>query len=495
MKRSKFNLSHRRLLTCDMGLLVPIGLTEILPGDTVQMSSTALVRLQPMIAPPMHQINANIAHFFVPHRLVWSEWEDFITGGPQGTSLPVHPYVTVGTAGTAISGLLDYYGYPTGATPAARNVNALPIRGYNAIWNDWFRDQDLQTGRVYSLASGADTTTATGVARVNWEKDYFTGARPWEQKGPTITVPLGTTAPIVLKGTGQKQNVRRVDTHALSAATALASAATGELESAGGTIDLLIDPSTTHQVSLSSASAVTVNVLRQALALQRFEEARARFGSRYTEYLRYLGVRSSDARLQNPEYLGGGSTTVQISEVLSTNAVDTGDPLGTMGGHGIGGTRSNRFRRFFEEHGYIHSFIYIRPKALYMDAVPRHWIRTAKEQYWQKELQFIGQQQIQNQEVYVKHATPTGVFGYNDRYEEYRRTFSHISGAFRNTTMNFWHFGRAFAATPALNSSFVECVPPETPFAVPSMETCMIMVKNNIAARRVVSRNATAKIL
>jgi len=242
---------------------------------------------------------------------------------------------------------------------------------------------------------------------------------------------------------------------------------------------------------LSSASAITINVLREALALQRYQEARARYGSRYSEYLAYLGVNSSDARLQRPEYLGGGQETIQFSEVLQTAEGD--EPVGTLRGHGISSMRSNRYRRFFEEHGFVISVLIARPRAIYASGLQKHWIRAIKEDYWQRELEHIGQAEILNREVYSAHSSPTGVFGYQDRYDEYRRHWSSIAGEFR-TTLNYWHFARVFSSNPALNADFVKCVPVETPFAVPSEDVLQIHARHSIQARRLVTKVGTSFI-
>jgi len=243
---------------------------------------------------------------------------------------------------------------------------------------------------------------------------------------------------------------------------------------------------------LSDASAVTVNILREALALQRFEEARARYGSRYVEYLRYLGVRSSDARLQRPEYLGGGRQSIQFSEVLQT--AEGTDPVGELRGHGIGTLRSNRYRRFFEEHGYIVTCLSVRPKTIYAQGLARHFNRRVKEDFWQRELQHIGQQEILNKEVYAAAASPNNTFGYQDRYDEYRRTESTIAGEYRSSLLDFWHMARIFASEPALNADFVKCVPTERNFAVPSQDVLYVMAKHSIQARRLVAASGQSFI-
>lgn len=490
MKRNKFNLSYTKLLTCDMGELVPIGLTEVLPGDTLQQATSALIRCSPLVAPVMHPVRVAIHHWFVPHRLIWDDFQDFITGGPDGLDASVFPTITIGGGtGAAVGSLADYLGVPTGVNNI--EVSALPFRAYAKIWNEYYRDQDLQTELTIDLTSGADTTTATALQNADWEKDYFTSARPWEQKGASITIPLGTTAPLILNPTSGAINPSKVrdsadGTLVGSTGTLSQEATTGDLIQTTGALNRTLDVTGHTRVDLSSASAITINALREAMALQRYAEARARYGSRYTEYLRYLGVRSSDARLQRPEYLGGGRETIQFSEVLQTAEGAAGD-VGTMYGHGIAGMRSNRYRKFFEEHGYIISLLTARPKTIYGQGLFRHWNRRVKEDYWQQELQHIGQQEILNKEVYAAHASPAAVFGYQDRYDEYRRSESLISGEFRTTTLDHWHMARIFASDPALNASFVSSVPTKRIFASQSTDGLYINAKHSIQARRMVA--------
>jgi len=497
MKRGKFSLSNYKLLSCDMGELIPCGIWEVLPGDTVQAATSALLRASPLLAPVMHPVDVRIHHWFVPHRLVWEDWENFITGGPDGLDASVFPTITIGGgSGAAIGSLADYLGVPTGVNNI--EVSALPFRGYAMIWNEWYRDQDLQTKLTIDKTSGADTTTNTTLQNIAWEKDYFTSSRPWEQKGAGITIPLGDEAPVLGLGTsGSTKDVGAIDVYE-SNATGIGDTVNYANKFNGGgnmyreAVTLASGEWKMNiRADLSEASAITVTALREAMALQRYEEARARFGSRYVEYLRYLGVRSSDARLQRPEYLGGGRETIQFSEVLQT--AEGTDPVGALKGHGIAAMRSNRYRRFFEEHGYVFSFISVRPKTIYAQGLPRHFNRRVKEDFWQKELQHIGQQEVLNKEVYAAHATPDGTFGYQDRYDEYRRTESTIAGGFRDN-LDFWHFARIFGSTPALNGDFVKCVPTERTFAVPSEDVLWVMTKHSVQARRLVAQTGKSFI-
>lgn len=496
MKRNKFNLSHYKLLTFDQGELVPCGLIEVLPGDTFQQASSALVRVSPLIAPVMHPVQVRIHHWFVPHRLVWNEWEDFITGGPDGFNSSSVPQVQL--TGQTIGSLADYFGLPV-TSGQQMNVSALPFRAYALVWNENYRDQDLQNELVISKASGVDNTTSTALQNVGWEKDYFTSARPWTQKGPEVTLPVQGDAPVIGIGTSSgatgvvANNVRESDGTIRNYANA------GNPNTGTWSIELQGTAPNTFpnmRVDLSNVSATSINDLRLAFALQRYEEARARYGSRYTEYLRYLGVRSSDARLQRPEYLGGGKQTIQFSEVLQTSPSETPSaPVGALKGHGISAIRSNRYRKFFEEHGYIITMISVKPRTMYMQGIPRTWSRTTKEDYWQRELEHIGQQEILNKEVFhATGATNNGTFGFQDRYDEYRRQESQICGEFRDTTLDYWHMARKFSALPVLNDSFVKSNPTKRIYAEQTKDSLWVMVNHRVTARRQLSATGTSYI-
>lgn len=497
MKRSKFSLSHYRFQSLNMGDLVPCGLIEVLPGDTFQHATNMLVRVSPLVAPVMHPVHARIHHWYVPHRLVWEDWESFITGGEDGMDASVFPTMTLGNSAQVVGSLSDYLGLPQ---VDGQVVSALPFRGYALIWNEWYRDQDLQEKVPIDIASGSDSTTNKNLLQVAWEKDYFTTARPWTQKGPQVTIPLSGNAPIIGLGivegsapTAGPKNVVETD-RTTSYPNYYQDQPNPTLVARANASG--VDAAPYIRADLDGVSAVAINDLRLAFALQRYEEARARYGSRYVEYLRYLGVRSSDARLQRPEYLGGGKQTIQFSEVLQTAPTTAGEDsgVGNLKGHGIGALRSNRYRRFFEEHGYVFSFMSVKPRTVYSQSLNRTWLRRVKEDFYQKELAHIGQQEIHNREVYAAHTVPDGVFGYQDRYDEYRRQESSVAGEFRDT-LNYWHMAREFAADPVLNESFIKANPTNRVFADQTgSHTLYVMASHSIQARRIIAATGASFI-
>lgn len=497
MKRSKVSLSHYRLLTCMPGKLVPVSCFEVLPGDSIQQTSSLLMRLMPQLAPVMHPVSVRLHHFYVPYRLVWEDWEDFITGGADGEDASVFPTITAGGGGFTAKTLPDYLGVKPGV--ASLEISALPVRAYNLIFNEWYRDEDLVTPLAVPVTAGADATSPLAIQSVAWEKDYFTSSRPWPQKGPGVSLPLGTTAPVLADTVSRTQwsAWRTAGGNTVTGDINLnATTPNGGIRDAGAAA-LALDPGDNLYADLSAASSASVDDLRLALALQRYQEVRARFGSRYTEYLAYLGVRSSDARLQRPEYLGGGKQTVAFTEVLQTGPDTSDEGVADLKGHGIAALRSRAYRRFFEEHGVVLSLLSVRPRTMYADGLPRMWSRRVKEDFWQRELELIGQQQVPRREVYAEAgAGGDTVFGYQDRYAEYRHEQSGISGEFRST-LNYWHLGRIFAAAPSLNAAFVSCDPANRIYAETSADTdkLWLMVSHKIAARRLVTNFPSPRIL
>jgi len=495
-RRNKFNVSHMVTMSCDLGELVPINVLDVIPGDTFLGSSQVMIRTQPLLAPLMAQIEARVHHFFVPHRLTWTSFDTFITGGPNNTSTPAFPTVALSAPDLAVGTLGDYLGLPTGA---ALTTSALPFRAYGLIWNQWFRDEDLETELVVSTADGVDATTNRLLQTCSWGKDYFTAARPTEQKGPAITVPLGTTAPVRINpvsGALAQGKTRVSSTGVLNASSGnLSTDGTGTLTNTFTAAAQTYDPNGSLVADLSLATGVPLATLRQAFALQHIAENRMRYGSRITEYYQSaFGVTPEDARMDRPEYLGGGKDMVQFSEVLQT-AADGANPVGTLRGHGISVQRGNAFMRTFKEFGTIISLLSVRPRALYSQGVRRGWNRRTRNDFYQPELEGIGQQAVLNKEIYAAGASPDGTFGFQDRYDEYRSEPSRIAGEMR-TLLKQWHIAREFAAAPALNAAFVKCVPNEANvFPVPAQDVLYCHVRNNFRVRRAMARVAKASVL
>lgn len=501
-KRSKFSLSHYNLTTMNMGLVVPVGLTEVLPGDTIQQATSAFIRVTPLVAPVMHPVHVAIHHWYVPLRLIWDDFETFITGGEDGLDTSEYPTIEAPDTGFSVGSLADHLGCPTGVSNLV--VSALPFRAYALIWNEWYRNQDTNSPTELSTASGLDTTTSLFIRYKAWAKDYFTSAAPWPQRGPAVSVPVNLTAAgkpsisatIVGNGTprfdGAGLSYVTVNGNLASTSEETVLAASRSGSESGSAV--WTDPALKVNIDYSSGNpelgSVDINQLREAFALQRFEEHRALYGSRYTEYLRYLGIRASDARLQRPEYLGGGRQTIQFSEVLQT--AEGTDPVGTMRGHGIAAMRTNRYRRFIEEHGYVMTLMSVMPISIYQNGLPRLWNRRVKEDFWQKELEHIGEQEILIKELYAKASNPDEVFGYQDRYDEYRSHQSFVSGEFRDL-LNYWHFARDFANEPTLNNDFIYGTPTNRPFAEQTRNQLYCMLNHSIQARRLVSRRGNPR--
>ncbi len=404
-------------------------------------------------------------------------WERFITGGPTGVNSENPPTVSLNTTKNTLHDHIYGALRDGGSVP----VSALPLRAFNLIYNTRYRDQDIVAER--------DQEDST-IPNIAWEKDYFGVARPWTQKGADVTVPIGDTAEVHVAGaTGSGISVYSDDNSDYRL-----------MDSDGAQVDISATTgfaATNLYADLAQATGTNVNDIRTAFSLQRYQEARARYGSRFTEYLRYLGINPSDARLQDPEYLGGGTSRVNFSEVLQT-ARDGGGgaEVGDMFGHGIAGARTNRFRKFFEEHGYVISVLSVRPKAIYVNGIPREYIKTTKEDFYQKELVHLGQQEIYENELYANGSGGNTVFGYGDRYDEYRRHPSQVCGDFRDT-LNAYHMGRDLTASVSLNESFVECNPTDRIFQVgeSTSNTLWCFINHKTVARRLLPRRANPRIL
>jgi len=482
-RRSKFNLSHERKMSLNMGELVPILCQEILPGDKFQVQSEVLMRLAPMISPLMHRVNVYTHYFFVPNRIVWDQWSDFITGGPQGDLTPAMPKLNIlesNRADFAKGTLADYFGLPVtdadgGAWAKNSAISALPFRAYTEIFNEYYRDQNL--------SDKIDITDATEVAKIRqraWEKDYFTSALPWAQRGQNSSVPADPTykdKAIIMDQFGDPISTSGTTLHA-NPQSELSVTNTGD----------------GHGIDNLESIDVDINDLRKSVRLQEWLERSARGGARYIEQiLSHFGVRSSDSRLQRPEFLGGGKNPVVISEVLQTGATgaDTSiisTPQGNMAGHGISVGRTNGFRKSFEEHGFVIGIMSVLPKTAYQQGIDRFWKRDDKFDYYWPEFAQLGEQELLDEELYFKYteADPgNGTFGYQSRYAEYKYGKSSVHGDFRDE-LNFWHMGRIFDNKPVLNESFITSDPDPRIFAVTELEEDKLycQVYNSISALR-----------
>ena len=467
-----------------MGTLNVVSSFEALAGDTVQLQPHGLIRVTPPATPVMHPVVIQFYNYFVPYRILDPadgsfSWENFITGGEDGTYVTPPPRVTGVTV--AKGSVADQ----CGITPGTRSYNTFAMKAYAFIWNHDFRDQQLQD------EINIDTYDGTGdPLRVAWERDYFTSCRPDELLGPEVTLPIGNTAPVISNAqTGENLTyLNSVDGTQQTIGTGGANASyTGTTSSQG---PLLAD--------LSAAGAVNINDLREAFALQRYQEARNLYGARFTEYLRYLGISSSDARLQRPERISGGKTVINFSEVLNTAAGDgtgTQGPLGQLGGHGIAGIRGRRARYFCEEHGQIVTLMAARPRTMYVTTQHKQFDRTTKEDYWQRELQAIGMEEVYNRELDVDHSDPGGVFGFNNRYESFKKVPSRVSGDFRDT-LDSWHMARDSAdlgVDPALDSDFIECTPSNRIYIDTAADTDKLWctIRNKVAVRSMLRKSTT----
>jgi hypothetical protein len=481
-----------------IGEITPILCQETVPGDKFNVESTNLLRFAPMLAPIMHQTSVYIHYFFVPNRILWDNWEDFITGGEDGTADPAFPVFN--NLGTVAEGsLFDYLGLPTGTSIG--DVNALPTMAYNKIYNEYYRDQNLATKLTDKAVDG--NNSAVGLFNLQkraWQHDYFTSALPWTQKGPEATIPLGTEAPIVYGNyasitpdtSDDYQHFRKpysVDPTAYWDAKDVTSNGIARIATATGDLGN-IDLSGSHAADLSDASAASINELRRAFRLQEWLERNARGGSRYIEVIMaHFGVKSSDSRLQRPEFLGGSATPVTISEVLQTsdNASET-TPQANMAGHGVAVGQSNKVSYFCEEHGFILGLMTVMPKTAYQQGLPKIFSKFDKFDYFWPSFQSIGEQPIYNQEIYydASDSQNENVFGYTPRYAEYKYIPSSVHGEMRSS-LKFWHMGRIFASRPSLNADFIECDNAEVEriFAVnQDAENLYVYLHNHIKATR-----------
>jgi hypothetical protein len=496
-KKNFFDLTHDVKMSANMGELTPVLTLEVVPGDEIDISCESIIRFAPMVAPVMHRMDVSIHYFFVPNRILWDNWEPFITNnGPNGTGPDiVAPYLRPGESWVNFSGnvlaFLDYLGVPpipVGGTTT--KISALPMAAYQCIYNEYYRDQNLVPPVNYKLIDGDNVNTQADAERLcslrvrAWEHDYFTSSLPFAQKGAAVDIPLGAV-------NGDANIYSNVgDT---------------TLNGSGGDPYMLGDsnPGLTDlwaQTDGLTVEPTTINDLRRAFRLQEWLEKNARGGTRYVEsILSHFGVKSSDARLQRPEYITGIKTPVVISEVLNTSGTENQLPQGNMAGHGIAVTSGNAGKYYAEEHGYIIGIMSVMPKTAYQQGIPRTFLKHDPLDYFWPSFANIGEQEVQNQELFAWTSgnTPTNTFGYVPRYAEYKYMPSRVAGDFR-TSLDYWHLGRIFTSTPSLSQGFIECTPGETQriFAVtdPDTQRLYCHVLNKIKAVRPMPKYGTPTI-
>ncbi|QXP08503.1 MAG: major capsid protein [Arizlama microvirus] len=475
--RSSFDRSHGHKTAFDAGLLIPIFLDEALPGDTFKVSMTALARLATPIFPVMDNLFMDVHFFAVPNRLVWNNWQRFNGEQPDPgdtTDFTIPQMVSPATTGYAIGSLSDYMGIPTGVPGLTHS--ALWHRSYHLVWNEWYRDQNLQDAKLVPKGDGPDLPADYALLRRGKRHDYFTGALPWPQKGPAVEIPLGTTAPII--GTNSPLILRT----AASAGTAINIVQSAGNATLNGSTSPGFNPAwlypgdLTLQADLSAASSATINSLRQAFQVQKMFERDARGGTRYTEIVRsHFGVTSPDARLQRPEYLGGGTVAVNISPIPQTSPTGTyaSTPQGNLAaiGTAVGGAG---FAHSFTEHCLILGLISVRADYTYQQGLNRMWSRKSRFDFYWPALSHIGEQAIMRKELYAtgSPANDDIVFGYQERFAEYRYKPSIITGIMRSSapqSLDAWHLAQDFATAPVLDAAFIEENPPvDRVIAVPS---------------------------
>lgn len=478
--RSGFNIESSYKTTFDAGYLVPVYLEEVLPGDSFNLKATMFARLATPIVPIMDNLYLESFFFFVPNRLVWDNWQKFMGERAQPLSSIDYtvPTVVAPTGGFAQSSIYDYFGLPCAGQikpDATLIVNALPLRAYNLIWNEWFRDQNLQNPAPVNTGDSSEQSTSYGLLRRGKRHDYFTSCLPWVQKGDSVALPLGTVAPVKTgsmdyqTGVGDNLHFHNAATGAsitnsgdlgISSTSTLVYNASGITSQVGG-----LYPSNLY-ADLSEATAATINQIRQAFQIQKLLERDARGGTRYTELVRsHFGVISPDARLQRPEYLGGGMTPINIQPIAQTQSSETGTtPQGNLAAIGTALARGHGFTQSFTEHGYIVGLVSVRADLNYQQGLNKIWSRSTRYDFYWPVFSQLGEQAVLNKEIYCTgYEEDNAVFGYQERWAEYRYKPSLVTSMLRSThstPLDVWHLAQDFANLPTLNSTFIQDNPP-----------------------------------
>ena len=463
--RSSFNRSCGLKTAFDSGYLVPVLVDEALPGDTFNLNMTAFTRMATPLHPFMDNVFMDSFFFSVPIRLIWDNFQKFNgeqTDPGDSTDYVVPTMVAPASTGHANESLSDYLGIPTGV--ADLEHSSLWHRAYNLIYNEWFRDQNLIDSVVVDKDDGPDTSTDYVLLKRGKRHDYFTSCLPWPQKGDAVNLPLGTSA-----------DIKRTDSSPLSwaaydiASNTLANGTDVQLNGSGYVKDavdgLTFDPRGGLYADLSDATAATVNELRQAFQLQKLFERDARGGTRYIEIVQsHFGVQSPDLRATRPEYLGGGSTRININPVPQTSSTDGTSPQGNLAAYGVGTLNGHGFTKSFTEHCLIIGLVSVRADLTYQQGLDRMFSRSTRYDFYWPALAHIGEQAVLNKEIYADgSANDDLVFGYQERYAEYRYKPSKITGKFRSNdaaSLDSWHLAQDYASLPSLNQSFIEESPP-----------------------------------
>lgn len=473
--RSSFDTQYAHKTTFDGGYLVPIYCDEVLPGDMHNVKATMFARLATPLFPVMDNLHLDTFFFFVPNRLVWTNWVKFMgeQANPSDSISYVVPQITSSAGGYAVGSIFDHFGLPTAGQITGSNTvthNALPLRAYNLVYNEWFRDENLQNSVVVNTGDSGDDVSDYTLLRRGKRKDYFTGALPWPQKGDSVSLPLGTSAPILYQNNGQATLARNATTGALYTGSTenVGKDSSAQLYRASNGGNIALDPNGTLYADLSDATAATINQLRQSFQIQKLLERDARGGTRYTELLRaHFGVTPQDYRLQRPEYIGGGSTYVNVNPIAQTSATSISGgatPLGNLAAMGTALASGHGFTYHAQEHGYIIGLVNVRADLTYQQGLPKMWSRETRYDFYFPVFAHLGEQAVLNKEIYVTGtSTDDDVFGYQERWAEYRYKPSQITGLFKSTsagTIDPWHYAQKFTSLPTLNSTFIQETPP-----------------------------------